>query len=256
MMDKKIIDHIDRYGFYIFNNILTNGECDELTNELDRLLEMQNRKGKPPHVGAHEDYIFSVHYKSEKFLFLLDMPKILPYLEYYLGKNLIINTLNARKQINKEQVIHSDSRPHCECTAPLSDQTFSMIAAYALDDFTPENGSTRVIPGSHHWGGAPVQGEKYLGEVQVTAPKGSVILFKAHLWHGGGANSSGKRRWGIIAYYSMWFFKQSFDFTRDYPKDIVAKANPRQMQILGFHSIPPTNEFERIHTLTDYPVMK
>lgn len=253
MMNQTVIEELDQYGFYIFNDVLPEEQCEDLACELDKIVEEQKAKGLTKYINDMYKHVWNLPYKSDKFLSLVDHPKALPYLEHYLGEDLILGSFNARHPVAGQR-LHSDSRLHCESKTPLYDQTFQLTVLYVLDDFLPETGSTRIIPGSNHWGGIPQEGKDYKGLIQVTVPRGSLILLKSHVWHSHTENTAGRRRWAIIGYYSMWFIKQNFDFTRNYPKDLAQKATPRQLQLLGFHSIPPTDEFEREHTKTSYPV--
>ena len=63
-----------------------------------------------------------------------------------------------------------------------------------VDEFTPENGATQFIKGSHHTGTDPplemqieevTAGEESLFEdvYQVTAPAGAAFIYDARLWH-------------------------------------------------------------------------
>src|SRR4029077_5807523 len=78
---------------------------------------------------------------------------------------------------------------------------------WALDDFTVENGATRIIPGSHRW----VDRQPTVGDVVVDAvmPAGSVIFCGARISHGGGATSTDKpRRAVILEYVAAWLRPQ------------------------------------------------
>jgi ectoine hydroxylase-related dioxygenase (phytanoyl-CoA dioxygenase family) len=71
---------------------------------------------------------------------------------------------------------------------------------FMLDDFTPQNGATRVVPGSHRLGGAIPKSlaqphAHHPNERLVTGTAGSVLLFNGYLWHSGTQNrSTGPRR--------------------------------------------------------------
>jgi ectoine hydroxylase-related dioxygenase (phytanoyl-CoA dioxygenase family) len=75
-----------------------------------------------------------------------------------------------------------------------------------LDDFTAENGSLRVVPGSHRFGRKP---EDVLAnprlphpdEVLVTGRAGDVAVMNSHLWHGGTANRTDRPRLAMHAFY-------------------------------------------------------
>ena len=73
-----------------------------------------------------------------------------------------------------------------------------------LDGFTEDNGCIRVVPSTHHLNPPELTdpNDIHPEEQSVVAPKGSVILMNAHLWHGGQKNLSGKSRRVIHAYYT------------------------------------------------------
>ncbi|MFM1913404.1 MAG: hypothetical protein RIR51_1242, partial [Bacteroidota bacterium] len=77
---------------------------------------------------------------------------------------------------------------------------------WLLDDFTPDNGSTRIVPGSHLLNLLPEKGmedvnEKHPDEIRIIAPAGSVFIFNSHVWHGGTTNHTEKDRRSIHSYF-------------------------------------------------------
>ena len=72
------------------------------------------------------------------------------------------------------------------------------------------------------------------------APKGSIIFTTGQTWHDIGHNLDGKRRWGIIAYYSRWWIKPTFDFVSNCSKKTFSMCNNIQKELLGFNSTPPS----------------
>jgi ectoine hydroxylase-related dioxygenase (phytanoyl-CoA dioxygenase family) len=70
---------------------------------------------------------------------------------------------------------------------------------WLLDEFASDNGSTRVVPGTHRHA-RPIDktlsspASHHPDEQQVLAPAGSVLLFNGHLWHSGTCNTTGKPR--------------------------------------------------------------
>ncbi|HEX5095982.1 MAG TPA: phytanoyl-CoA dioxygenase family protein, partial [Acidimicrobiia bacterium] len=77
---------------------------------------------------------------------------------------------------------------------------------WAMQDFTEENGATRVIPGSNTWADKlrPTLEET----VPVEMPKGSVMLYLGSLYHGGGPNRSNAPRRGVNVGYTLSWLRQ------------------------------------------------
>ena len=77
---------------------------------------------------------------------------------------------------------------------------------WALNDFTEENGGTRVIPGSHRY-----LRSWHLPDVSAwentVMPKGSVVLYLGSTWHGGGANNSNTSRLGLVNTYCLGWLR-------------------------------------------------
>lgn len=72
---------------------------------------------------------------------------------------------------------------------------------WALDEFTADNGATRVVLGSHRWSKTrkPVDAEA----VQAIMPRGSVVLYLGDCFHSGGANGSKSVRHGFNCDYNL-----------------------------------------------------
>ena len=81
---------------------------------------------------------------------------------------------------------------------------------WMVDAFTPENGATRIVPGSHNWVEHPAkawpdsakthpQEKLALGEV------GDVVVFNSHCWHGGTLNRASAPRHGVtVLAQKLW----------------------------------------------------
>jgi ectoine hydroxylase-related dioxygenase (phytanoyl-CoA dioxygenase family) len=114
-------------------------------------------------------------------------------------------------------------------------KTFELMVnvMWALDDFTPDNGATRLAPGSHHWERAEV--EQYEdGIVEAAAPAGSAIIWLGSLLHGGGANRSSKPRRGLVVSYSLAWLAPAEKLLLSIPPD-VARALPERLQrLIGY----------------------
>jgi len=122
----------------------------------------------------------------------------------------------------------------------------------AVDDFTAENGGTEVIPGSHRWSDAQIEGH-YDGRkhdrampasldsrlVPMAVPAGTCILFHGTLMHRGGANRSAASRLAFSNQYCEPWARTQENFFLGLPRERVAKMSPRLQVLLGYDVMPP-----------------
>lgn len=104
---------------------------------------------------------------------------------------------------------------------------------WALDDFTEENGSTRIVPGSHQFLRAWHLPDLSGWEAAVM-PKGSALFYMGSTWHGGGANRSNAARMGLINVYSLGWLRQEVNQYLVHPPEVAARFSPRLRALLGY----------------------
>ena len=103
---------------------------------------------------------------------------------------------------------------------------------WAVSDFTAENGGTQMVPGSHLW---PDDREPDDSEFQSTEmPRGSVAMYNARTWHGGGANrSNGVRIGALIGYLLGWLRQEENQYLTVPPA--LARTFPEKLQkLIGY----------------------
>lgn len=89
---------------------------------------------------------------------------------------------------------------HADWTARSKCEPFRIVTTiWLLDDFTSENGATRVVPGTHHLLGQPPKSfadpaSCHPDQRIIVAKAGSVLVFNGHLWHSGTSNKSSRAR--------------------------------------------------------------
>ena len=142
--------------------------------------------------------------KGDVFVECILETGVLAHVGYVLGPRFKLSSLNARSAnpgSGETQPLHVDA-------GALPDERGFWVCntLWMLDDFTPENGSLRAVPGSHRWGRRPQEGladprAPHPEEVLVTGRAGDVVVMNAHLWHGGTANRTGRSRLALHAFY-------------------------------------------------------
>jgi ectoine hydroxylase-related dioxygenase (phytanoyl-CoA dioxygenase family) len=159
---------------------------------------------------------------------------VLPIVEKVLDPGLLISSLSSISIGSDEQAqpIHSDDqliplpKPH----PPLICNTM-----WAITDFTEANGATRLCPGTHNADHSPNLLEHY-DSIAAEMPKGSVLVWVGSLWHGGGANTTAKRRVGIAMNYCAGYVRQQENQQLGIPAE-TARRFPRRLQELCGYSI-------------------
>ena len=118
--------------------------------------------------------------------------KLLSAVAHVLKRDFKLYSLNARDVLKGKgyQTLHADWKFDYDGNFHV----FNPI--WLLDDYLEKKGSTRIVP-STHLKNPPKNLERdfvHLEEQNIVAPKGSVILMNAHLWHGGQENQTGQHR--------------------------------------------------------------
>ena len=142
----------------------------------------------------------------------------------------------------KDQYMHTDDGIY---PLRIPGIQFQVSAMWALQDFTEENGATRVSLGSHIDQGSNrnyTQQREYDGAsdipddiVQAVMPKGSVLFYMGATLHGGGANRSDKPRAGLINTYSLGWLRQEENQYLNVPREIAAQHSETIQRLMGYH---------------------
>jgi ectoine hydroxylase-related dioxygenase (phytanoyl-CoA dioxygenase family) len=154
-------------------------------------------------------------------------------LERLLGSYFILNQINGLiNRKNNSQYHQSKYHRDLPYQHFTSSRPLAINALFAVDDFTIDNGATRVIPASHHREQFPP--EQMVGKVeeQVTVKRGTYIILDCMLYHAGSTNRSQTDRRAINNVFTMPMFRQQIHL----PSLIGTpeKFSDTQKRILGF----------------------
>ena len=127
------------------------------------------------------------------------------------------------------QVFHRDDE-----LFPYADKQceFMVNAHWAYDDFLPENGATRLVPGSHR---RPLTRTPDPSEIAyATMPRGSVLIYLGSVVHSGGANTTNRPRTAVTMSYSLGWLRQAENHYLTVPPHVARTLPERLRQLLGY----------------------
>ena len=196
---------LDENGYLPLDGILTEDEVAYLRNRLDELAEIEgDAAGNELHREEGTTRLANLLDKDPLFEKFITTPRILAGITHVIGTDIQLSSLSSRAALPNgqgQQGLHTDWR---EAVPPGN--YFVCNAVWLIDDYTEENGGTRVIPGSHRRGELPqdVLKDCLAGppdQVILSGRAGSVVVFNSHLWHGGRANRTSAPRRGVLSYF-------------------------------------------------------
>jgi ectoine hydroxylase-related dioxygenase (phytanoyl-CoA dioxygenase family) len=150
-----------------------------------------------------------------------------------LGPDFLLfsSTANIVRQGGRPQFLHGD-----QVFAPV-ETPYPLLAntMWMLSDFTPENGATRVVPGSHLAKRWPGPGET-IESFPATGPAGTLMVWDGRLWHGTGPSRASEPRLGLLTAYCAPFLRQQENSTVSVSPEVLAHCSDDLRTLLGFRS--------------------
>jgi len=133
-----------------------------------------------------------------------------------------------------DQVPHRDQDmwPCSQLVDPAHDIELLVNVMWPLSPFTPDNGATRLWPGSHRR-----QAELLIAPEEAVAPclaPGDALLFLGSTLHAAGANRTDSPRRGIIISYCLGWLKPYELPWLAYPPDVARTFAPDLADLAGY----------------------
>lgn len=117
-------------------------------------------------------------------------------------------------------------------------QEYMINVMWALDDFTAENGATRLWPKSHLMAPDSLLPEE--DAIKAVMPRGSAAIFLGSTQHAGGANLSARPRRGMIVSYCQAWLKPWENQWLSYPPEVARQFTPEIAALVGYRQLAPT----------------
>jgi ectoine hydroxylase-related dioxygenase (phytanoyl-CoA dioxygenase family) len=239
---------IAEQGFAVIPGVFSPGDVERMRAAIEEVFACE--EGALAGHGPHVRFSVNLTNKHAVFRETIQQPFLMELMAALLGDDFILGSLHTRSTYPgaPAQQLHRDWM--LDRRIPFPTHVNSM---WMLDDFTAENGATRLVPGSHLWDGEPEAQKVYPGEVQATGAAGSVAVFDSRVYHAGGANRSGNARRGLTGFFCRSWAKPQEDHTRSIDRVQLADASPLLIRLWGFHAQVPWEEPDQPNVMKQVP---
>jgi len=225
---------LDELGYLVLPGFVAPKLLTELRERVETLWEQEGDNAGSefrPEPGTRR--LANLVDKGGVFADLVAMPEILECIEHVIGPGYKLSSLNARSanpHNGESQPLHVDAG-----AVPDEFGYWVCNTIWMLDDFTAENGATRMIPRSHAWRRLPPPGltDFVAGEELVTGNAGTVVVMNTHIWHGGTANRTDRCRRALHAFYTRNDKPQQQYQKALLRPETVAALTPLQRRVLA-----------------------
>ena len=220
------------HGYCLIPDALSPEQGDALRTRLVEQAAGEDAAGVAWHdAGGANQRVWMLLNKGQEFVDLALHPLALELMRHLLGPEILLSsiTANIAGKGGLPMVLNADQG----YVAPPWSVPMVANVMWMLDDFTEENGATRLVPGSHLEPG-PVDHSRQRESVAGTGKAGTALVFDGRLLHGTGQNVTDQPRHGILTYYSRFFIRQQENFTLSLSPEVLESASDELKALVGF----------------------
>lgn len=184
---------LDQRGFVVFRGVLDADALATLRAAFELVAAEPREDGRVDGGTRHPNDLVR---RAAAFEVAVSEPRVLAAAHHVLGRDFRVSQLSGRDPTPGfgRQALHTDWLPR-----ETGEPAHVVTAIWMLDDFTPKNGATRVVPGTHRlFRMIPrrftAPDGHHPDEEFVVGEAGAVLVFNGHLWHSGTRNDSRSTR--------------------------------------------------------------
>jgi ectoine hydroxylase-related dioxygenase (phytanoyl-CoA dioxygenase family) len=238
-----VIAALKRDGAVVVRELVSPAVTDAVLAELREPFDRFGRHDEGDFNGYKTLRVSSILAVSPTSADLVGHPRVLEVVDAVLLPNCLNYRIGSLTGIEirpgeSDQYLHSDDGIY---PVHIPGIELQVSAMWSLNDFTLENGATRVVPGSHvraaeHGRGTssePAAGEEV---VQAVMPRGSVLFYMGSTLHSGGANRSTAPRAGLINTYALGWLRQEENQYLNVPREIADRYPAHIRRLLGYQT--------------------
>jgi len=215
-------------GYYIYRNVLSPEIVELFQIYADRALEGKE-KGDSIHAIVENPELLTLLYILKDKEVLKDIEK------YYFASKFIINSFSVLNNIHNNQNFSANIHRDIRFFSGNCNLMLNMLIM--LDDFTEENGATRILPRSHKTKELSIlDWNKY--SKQITGKAGDIIIWNSNLFHCSESNTTDAGRRAIPIVFQKSAMKQLLNYPKSM-KSVENTLSEEVKQLLGWNSQVP-----------------
>lgn len=228
---------LDEEGYVIFHDFITPELLQKMRDRFEEIVEQERHTSAFVFDSGEHGVrrLSDLVNKGEVWDICWTHPKILAVAYHVLKRDFKLNSINARDALPGEghQALHADTFPRVREDEPYH----GVNTLWLLDDFLPDNGATRLVPGTHRLLGKV---SDYMEDPSAPHPDelipvlkaGCVIAYNFNLWHGGTQNRTQLMRRVLHPSFVAREYKQQYGQREFLKKSTYDRLSPAARYIL------------------------
>lgn len=217
---------LDERGFAVIAGPVPAERMPRLADAYDAV--MATATGDDIKIGSTTTRVNDLVNRGAEFDGLYTFPPLLDACRQVIGPSFRLSSLLGRtlRAHQPGQGLHVDVR---------RDSADWPLVGFILmiDAFTPDNGATCFVPGSHKWAQTPDQSADHTEPVLACGEAGSLVVFHASTWHGHTANTTSKPRRSIQGFFIPSSGRAGTDFAAGMSPETRARLGQLAHEVLG-----------------------
>ena len=239
---------MDVSGFALFEQLVPEEILKKMRTDIPQheevCLKWQKKNGLDTGMAGAAHHVVGGRDSLDWFLYEFYLDE---YIHAYFDGEYILNSYGVLNNLPYSHNTYQHAQRFHRDVRTYSENFHLMINMLVMvDDFTIENGATKVVPGTHRVQQRPSDAFLESSAVRTTGKAGSVLLFDSNLWHSAARNTTQRPRMALTLTFTRPFFKQQMDYPRvlgeDYPR------NEKMRQLLGYNARVPNGYDEWYQT--------
>ena len=239
-------EELQREGYTIIHSGISNEDLDIIQNKVLECKDLYDKKYEANFLESIDESntVRAPFLLDPIFLDICLNNRLLEFITLVMGDNFILNQQNViiNPSGNKyNQIYWHRDLPYQHFT---SSRPLAINALFCLNDFTIENGCTKVLPGSHLFESFPSDNCINSTQRKIESLRGNYLVLDSMVYHAGSQNTSKFNRVGINNVFSIPLIKRQIEVReKDFDYKLSEYKKLHKEKLLNFLTPQSVTEF-------------